>query len=330
MDAVDCLPPQCEMVLEQPAGAVPSVTEEVMDEALAPVEAVVESITAATGWGLPLDYDEAAYAALPHRSLRVESLGGLAVTYVVAGDPAGRRVIFVHGAPGEASEWGRFLLDVPPGLEYVALDRPGYGGSGPEEASGDEPDDDLGTPAGVADDEAVAALRAQAEAVAALLETRGGKRPILVGYSYGGPVVMEVASLHQAEVGGALLIGGALDPDLEDPSLLQYVAQLSPIAELLPRDLDSANRELLALRAGIQSLRPLLAGIALPITLIHGTADSLVPVENVAYLQRHLTAADPLRVVLVEEADHFLPWSHYDLLRESLLELSAALDRLAR
>lgn len=311
MDAGDCLPPQCELVIEAPAEADGPAPHEALDGVLEPVGTVMETITATTGWGLPLDYDEAAYAALPHRREPVPELMGLEVAYVVAGDPLGRRVIFVHGAPGEASEWGRYLLGAPPGFEYLALDRPGYGDSGP--AEGD-----------------LAQLEDQARALGGLLESRDGKLPILVGYSYGGPVVAAAAVLYQPAVGGVVIVGGALDPELEDPSLLQYVAELSPIAELLPRDLDSANGELLELRDGIRRLQPRLADLAMPVTLLHGTADTLVPVENVAYLQRHLERVEALRVVLVDGADHFLPWSHYDLLQEELRALAAELDAQGR
>ena len=307
MDGSDCHPPSCVVVIEAPAEA----TDEVLQEVLEPVSTTLETISAATGWGLEIDYDEAAFAALPRHRATVPTLDGLEISYVVSGDPGGRRIILVHGAPGEASEWGRFLLDVPPGLQFVALDRPGYGESGPEEGG-------------------VTALAGQVAALAVLLETHDGRRPLLVGYSLGGPIVAQVAATHGDEIGALMLIGGALDPALENPSLLQYVAELEPVSSLLPRELDSANQELLELGAELTMLVPLLPSLAMPISIVHGTRDNLVPVENVAFMQDHLTGADPLRIVLVDGADHFLPWSHYDLLREVLLELVADLEAKGR
>ena len=45
----------------------------------------------------------------------------------------GRPVIFIHGTPGNASGWADYLLSPPDGLRCVALDRPGFGGSGPRD-----------------------------------------------------------------------------------------------------------------------------------------------------------------------------------------------------
>ena len=53
------------------------------------------------------------------------------VSALVAGDPHGARLILVHGTPGSATGWNDYLLDPPPGMEVVALDRPGFGDSGP-------------------------------------------------------------------------------------------------------------------------------------------------------------------------------------------------------
>ena len=54
------------------------------------------------------------------------------VSYLQAGDPDGRRVVFVHGTPGNARGWADYLLGAPEGQSFIALDRPGYGSSEPE------------------------------------------------------------------------------------------------------------------------------------------------------------------------------------------------------
>ena len=84
-------------------------------------------------------------------------------------------MILVHGTPGSATAWTDYLLSPPPGIELVALDRPGFGSSAP--------------------DGAVTRLADQAAAVAALLPTND--RPVvLLGHSLGGAVVARVAADH--------------------------------------------------------------------------------------------------------------------------------------
>ena len=71
--------------------------------------------------------------------------------YLRAGDPTGRRVIFVHGTPGSAYAFTDYLVNVPSGFEFISVDRPGFGKSGP--------------------DGAVVSLRMQALALRPLVET---------------------------------------------------------------------------------------------------------------------------------------------------------------
>ena len=51
---------------------------------------------------------------------------------------------------------------------------------------------------------------------------------------------------------------------------------------------------------------------------MQGLADTLVPPENVPFLQAHLPGNPGPRVILIEDGDHFLPWTHPDLLRAAL------------
>ncbi|HEY0837442.1 MAG TPA: alpha/beta fold hydrolase, partial [Azospirillum sp.] len=158
------------------------------------------------------------------------------LSFLSAGDPHGRRVIFVHGSPSAAEDWSHLLADVPAGLEFVAVDRPGFGWSGPEAA-----------PTG---------LDEQAAALDALLEERAGRRPILVGYSLGGPIAARAAVDFGARVAGLLIVGGALDPDLERAHPLQRLAGRPWVARRLPRALRNANRERLALKGQLPGRAP--------------------------------------------------------------------------
>jgi pimeloyl-ACP methyl ester carboxylesterase len=206
---------------------------------------------------------------------------------LVAGDPAGTRLILVHGTPGSAQGWADLLLDPPPRVEVVALDRPGFGRSGPRRA--------------------VTRLADQAAAVAALLPA-DGRRAVLLGHSLGGAVVARVAAEQPQRVAALVLVSAALDPGLEKTHFLQPIAALGWIAALLPRAIRHANAELLALRAELDELAGLLGRIDVPVVVLHGQADDLVPVANVAYLRERLGAAPSCTPLLLPGHDHFLPW----------------------
>ena len=223
--------------------------------------------------------------ALPQRHRALGQDGLPALSYLAAGDPKGQRVIFIHGTPGEAADWMPFLLNVPAGQHRLAIDRPGFGESGP------------GRP--------VVALSEQARAIAALLNEGEGPA-ILVGSSYGGPVALRVAADYPEAVSGVLLVGAAADPEREETHPLQRLAALRAIDRLLPRPLSHSNAELLALRRELELLGDGIGQIRASVTVLQGVEDTLVPAENAAYIAKRLSGAKRRRVVFVEQAGHFL------------------------
>jgi pimeloyl-ACP methyl ester carboxylesterase len=221
------------------------------------------------------------------------------VSVLRAGDPAGARIILVHGTPGSATAWTDYLLDPPPGTEVVALDRPGFGASGP--------------------DGAVTSLAAQAAAVAALLPADG--RPVvLLGHSLGGPVVAQVAVDHPAQVSAVVLLAASLDPAQETIHPMQWFGAWAPVRALLPRAIRNANAELMALKPELEALAPALARIRAKVIIVHGTHDDLVPVANVPFMLAHLRGARCVRTVLLEGRNHFLPWNSEAAVRDALRE----------
>jgi len=253
----------------------------------------------ASGCAIPgPDAAEAAIAGIPRDRVRVttDAFSG-SLSYLHSGSPRTARVVFVHGTPGSARAWADFLADVPDGEEYIALDRPGFGESEP--------------------DGAVVSLRAQAQALEPFLDAPSEVPVILVGHSLGAGVVAEAAYLYPDRVDGILILAGALDPGLEHPLWVQSLGRWPPFSWMLPREMDNANRELLAYKDQLQRLEPHLAEIDVPVDVIHGAQDSLVPFANVPFIRRHFAAA-PLRVTRIENADHFLPWNDFALVRNEL------------
>lgn len=227
----------------------------------------------------------------------------LDLSVLVAGDPRGTRVVLVHGTPGSAQGWTDYLLDPPPGLELVALDRPGFGRSAPEGA--------------------VTSLAAQAAAVAALLP-EDGRRAVLLGHSLGGPIVARVAAEHPQQVAALVLLAASLDPTLEKIHPMQPIGAWGPVRRLLPRAIRNANAELMALQPELVVLQGLLDRITAPVLIVHGTADDLVPVANVPFMQQHLRAARCRETVLLEGRNHFLPWNAEADVRAAIVRAAAS------
>jgi pimeloyl-ACP methyl ester carboxylesterase len=227
----------------------------------------------------------------------VAAAPGLRVSYLRAGPVDAARLILVHGTPGSADGWADYVASPPPGLEVVAIDRPGFGDSGPVDA--------------------LPRLEDQARAVAALLPT-DGRPAILLGHSLGGAIVARVAADHPARVQSVVLLAASLDPAQERVHPLQRVGTWAAVRSLLPRALRNANAELMALEPELQALAAVLPQIRAQMIIVHGTQDDLVPVANVPFMQARLTGSRCVRTVLLEGRNHFLPWNSEADVRDAI------------
>ena len=116
--------------------------------------------------------------------------GGVVHALVRAGP--GRAIVFVHGNPGLALDFTPVMSRLPADLSLVAFDRPGYGWS-------ERPKTKM-TPL------------EQAEYLRGALAGLNVSKPVLVGFSFGGPVVLAWAKAHPEEVSALVLLGAVTDP----------------------------------------------------------------------------------------------------------------------
>ena len=227
------------------------------------------------------------------------------ISYLVNGDPEGVRVIFVHGTPGAGEEQSSFLYAVPEGVEFISIDRLGFGETKPYKS--------------------VTSLDAQAAALLPLLETKNGIKPILIGHSLGGPVVTAAAANYPDKVGAIIQVASALDPELEDVWTIQHFGNFKLVSWVVPSKLRHANRELIALEDELIALQPKLKEIKQPITIIHSTDDELVPYANVAYMEKHFTGSTSLKTVTLKGKNHYIPWNAGPTVMKEIKSLAATL-----
>jgi len=192
-------------------------------------------------------------------------------------------VLYIHGTPGEAAGWADYLIDPLPGARAIAVDRPGFGES---------------------DSRALPTLEGQARALAPFIES--AERVILVGHSYGGPVALQAALDWPDRVQGVVVIAGSVSPAHEKLRWFNYVGK--GIFPFLPHGLRRANDEVWPLKADLQRLALELDRIRVPVAIVHGTRDALVPHGNVAFMEGALTGVARLEVRTLEGADHFVVW----------------------
>ncbi len=225
----------------------------------------------------------------------------------IGGGPSGvdtlPAVLFIHGSPGAWDAFIHFFTDssLYNRAQLIAADRPGFGKS------------NLGEPE--------PSLKAQASALAPLLRLgrSGGIKPILVGHSLGGPVAVRLAMDYPDDVGGLILVAPSIDPDLEKKEWYRPIGNVFPFRQLLPVELDVSNREIMPLKRELQQMIPLWATIRIPVTVIQGEDDPLVPPGNAAFAKRMLVNA-PVIIQMIPNMNHFIPWSRPDLIHDAIIQ----------
>jgi pimeloyl-ACP methyl ester carboxylesterase len=230
------------------------------------------------------------------------------LTFAWSGDPKKRAILFVHGSPGSWEGWAHFLLnsDLQKNFQLFAIDRPGYGGS---EKGITEP-----------------SLQVQADSILEVLEFNQSHLPaILVGHSFGGPVVAKAAMDHPEKVAGLVLVASSVAPELEKKKWIQYPASWWPIRVLIPTALRVCNEEILPLKEELIRMLPGWKNISAKVVILQGADDALVPPGNLDFLLAHLNPEIVVEADLIPGLNHFVPWKKPELIVEAINRVNHAI-----
>ncbi|MGE0455073.1 MAG: alpha/beta fold hydrolase [Vicinamibacteria bacterium] len=249
-------------------------------------------------------------------SARFETVDGVPIRYVRAGQ--GPPLVLVHGFGSSVYTWADLLPELARSHDVVALDLPGFGGSGLPEAL---------------------SFEHLPEAVVGLMDRLGLERASLVGNSLGGATVAWIAATRQGRVERLVLVdaAGFQFTASERPLLLRLLAlpgasllQRLPLRRAIVRtalrqtfadptrisDEDLDEYVAPALRAevgeaalalarypgpGPEVLRALLGRVRAPALVIWGREDRWIPLEHAERFHQALSGS---RLVVLDGAGH--------------------------
>lgn len=225
------------------------------------------------------------------------------IHYIETGDSTKPTLFFLHGSPGSWDAYKTYLSDLDLQKKYrlIAIDRPGFGYSNFGESEN---------------------LASQVNLILPFIQSKNNNQPItLIGHSMGGPVVVKLATKKPELFKNLVILAGAIDPKAENPEKWRPVLMSKPIKYLIPGAFRPSNEELWWLKEDLKILQPDLNKITSNVIIIHGTEDSLVPFSNVAFMEKEFINAQKMETIPIEKADHFIPWSHYEIIKKSLMRL---------
>jgi pimeloyl-ACP methyl ester carboxylesterase len=243
-------------------------------------------------------------AANPHQPLTYNA-DGRTMQYAWSGDATKRPIVFVHGSPGSWEGWAHFLQDQNLAKQYqlISVDRPGYGGSGKGQTE--------------------VSLKKQSQDIIEVLKiNKSGQPAFLIGHSYGGAVIAQMAMDYPQQIAGLIFVASSVSPDLEKTKWFQYPASWWPFRSLLPSNLRVCNEEILPLKEELEKIRPRWKDLQANIVIIQGEDDSLVPPGNQDFILQNAPAANIVQSQRLPGINHFIPWEHPAFILEAIDQLS--------
>ena len=269
-------------------------------------------------------------AAGPPQYLRQSVVvDGMTLNYVSAG--SGRPVVLIHGNPGSYQDYTLAVVGrLSQSYRVVAFDRPGHGYS--------ERHDSVQT-----------TVEVQALIIRDALQKLGLKKPVLVGHSWGGSLVLAAAVAYEKDLAGIVLLAPAAYPSVSREwwSLLPHVPlignlvvnRLTPFLGramvrkslqeaydpqdvqedyveqsldlwMRPDQIRACAYDERTLGASLTVLSEHYRDIEVPVVIVTGSADRLLKPEEHAY-PLHKTIKNS-KLVVLPETGHQLPQTRPD------------------
>lgn len=237
-------------------------------------------------------------------TIKTVQAGARNIHYAISGDDNKPTLVFVHGTPGSWNAFIQYMQDktLMQQFRIISVDRPGFGYS------------DFGK---------VMNLAAQARILNEWMKKIGNGKPVyLVGHSLGGPLIAKMAADEPGSYKGLVIISGSIDPDEEKPEKWRVLLFKTPLNYFLPGAFRPSNKELWFLKSDLQELKKDFSKITIPVYFIHGDKDTWVPPGNVAFGKKMLNNASQIGELMLPKGNHFIPWTHYNEIRDVLLQLN--------
>lgn len=211
--------------------------------------------------------------------------------------------IYFHGSPGSSQDFFRTMRDSTFVANFigVSVDRPGFGHS------------DFGR--------AEPSLKEQAKDVKPVLEKYKDRKVVLLGHSYGGPVICKLAMEYPELVDGLVILAGSVAPELEPDEWWRKPMDSKAIRWLIPRSMVASNQEIMPLKDELTAMLPDWEKIECPVVIVQGTKDKLVPPANADFADSMLVNCSHKQINRIEGMNHFIPFMREDLIVDALLEI---------
>ena len=178
-------------------------------------------------------------------------------------------LVFVHGSPGSVLDYSRYFKDslINTKANILGYDRIGYGVNNTGEVNG--------------------TIAFELEILHDVTKDIPSDKIILIGYSYGGPVILASPKQYKYKVS----LASSISADLEPMFWLLNLYKWKLTRPLLPKLLKAASEEKYAHLSDLPKYEDKWNVSPSPIVNIHGDEDWIVPYENSINLEKKIDGA---------------------------------------
>jgi len=206
-------------------------------------------------------------------------------------------IFFVHGSPGSSMDFQRYMKSeaLNKAANIISYDRVGYGQF------------DTG--------EVLSSLEDELALMHQLLKGMDIKKVVLVGYSYGGTLIMASNKDYKKKIALAAAVRGDLEPMFWVINLYKW-----PLTRpIVPKVFKGATLEKIRHVTELKAYKNKWNISPSQVLSIHGKEDFIVPFENSIFLDS-LFNGDKFSLITLENGNHSLIWSNFDLIETELLK----------
>src|SRR5437868_12619301 len=275
-----------------------------------------------------------------HAESTFVNVDGANLHFVIKG--AGRPIVLIHGNPGSCQDWSRLYVPISSQYRAIAFDRPGHGHS-------QRPNHRDIT------------VEVQAEMLHAALTELNIERPIVVGHSRGGALALTYALNFPDDLSGAVLLAPAAYESDDGASFLSKLPAWPVIGDVVnflftpllgawvvrtdlakafapdrvpkkylrqvlsewtrPRKVKWYSVDDALLNESLPKLTPNYYEIRVPISIVTGDSDLIVPVDENAH--RLYDVLPHSKLTILDRTGHQIPFTRPDAVIEAIDSLAA-------